>query len=309
MDRFSRAANGFDVVGDPFVNTDGGAAVNGVSAMNVVDAKERLEKRLYELKAEGRVAIAFSGGVDSTLLVAEAHRVLGDGVLVVSAASPLIPHEDLAWARTFCEARALEHLVFDFDPFSVDGFVQNPRDRCYRCKKAIMGGLVERARDHGASVFADGTNADDVSGAIPRPGLRALRELGFVSPLAEAGLTKKEVRALARDLGLEVWNKPAAACLATRFPYGALLTSEDLNRVEKAEALLHSAGFTQLRVRVHGTLARIELLPKEYELLLEDNRAQAIHTALCDLGFSFVTLDLAGFHSGGFDRISRAAST
>ena len=268
----------------------------------VVDgARSRLERLLRELGKRGRMAVAFSACVDSTLLLEMAHRVLGEGVLAVTAASAFVPDEDVDEARAFCEARGIEHVVLAFDPFSVEGLSENPKDRCYWCKRAIMGGLVEEARARGCVVFADGTNADDVSGNAYRPGIRALEELGFVSPLADAGLSKADVRALARELGIEAWDKPAAACLATRFPYGASLTPEGLQRVGEAERILRDLGFTQVRVRVEGELARIELLPEEFALLLEGDRAAEVDRRLRALGFSRVTLDLAGFASGSWD--------
>ena len=252
--------------------------------MVVDDARSRLEKLLRELGGRGRVAVAFSAGVDSTPLLEMAHRVLGEGVLAVTAASLFVLAQDVREAEAFCEARGIEHLVLAFDPFSVEGLAGNPKDRCYWCKRAIMGGLVEAARARGCTVFADGTNADDISGNAYRPGIKALEELGFESPLAEAGFTKDDVRALARELGLEAWDKPAAACLATRFPYGARLTPEGLARVGEAERILRELGFSQVRVRVEGELARIELLPGEFGLLLEDNRAKEVDRRLGLMG-------------------------
>lgn len=269
--------------------------------MVVDDARGRLERRLGELGERGRLAVAFSAGVDSTLLLEMAHRVLGERVLAVTVASPFVPADEVREARAFCEARRIAHEVVELDTLAIPGVVENPRDRCYLCKRAIMGGLIETARARGCVVFADGTNADDVSGGSYRPGLRALSELGLVSPLADAGLTKADVRALARELGLETWDKPAAACLATRFPYGTTLTPEGLSRVERAERLLRERGFTQVRVRVEGDLARIELEPAEFGLLLEDDCTAEVNAALRALGFARVTLDLAGFSSGSWD--------
>lgn len=268
----------------------------------LAEKRAALEDRVAELGASGRLAVAFSAGVDSTLLLAVAHDVLGAGALALTVASPFVPVSDVDEARDFCRGRGIESVVIDFDPLSMEAIESNPRDRCYLCKREIMGRVRAAAAEHGATAFADGTNADDISGAVDRLGLRALEELGFASPLAEAGLAKRDVRALAREMGLPVWDKPAAACLATRFPYGTRLTREGLARVERAEALLREAGFSQVRVRDHGGLARIELLPREFPRLLDGDTARAIDADLRELGFSYATLDLGGFASGSMDR-------
>ncbi len=243
------------------------------------------------------LAVAFSGGVDSTYLLHEAFKTGKDKVTAVILKTPSVPGRELDEAVTFCKSRGIPFHVLSINLFSADGFTKNGRDRCYICKRFLFSALLDWSAAHHIPFVADGTNADDMQAF--RPGLKVLRELGIQSPLAEVGLTKKEIRVLSEKEGLPTWNKPSFSCLATRFPYGEELTVEKLRRTEAAENLLADLGFTQRRVRVHGNLARIEVLPAEIPLVLEQR--DMISARLEELGFLYTTVDLKGFRSGSMD--------
>lgn len=261
-------------------------------------SREEKEKKLAALLEKCMpLAVAFSGGVDSTYLLHEAAKAGKGKVTALIMKTPSVPERELDEAVTFCKSRGISFFVLPADPFSAAGFRENGRDRCYICKHFLFSALLEKAKEEGIPFVADGTNADDTKEF--RPGLRALKELDIRSPLAEAGLTKKEIRELSEKEGLPTWNKPSFSCLATRFPYGEELTVEKLRKTEAAENLLAELGFTQRRVRVHGNLARIEVLPAEIPLLLE--RRDMISSRLEELGFLYTTVDLKGFRSGSMD--------
>lgn len=259
-----------------------------------------LEALLGMLRGFGRLAVAVSGGVDSAFLLRAACEALGPGrVTALTARSRLAPPGELEEADALCRAMGVHRELVDFEPLAVDGFSANPPDRCYRCKRALFGALLGRCAGLGFGPLAEGTNADDALDY--RPGLRALRELGVRSPLLEAGLSKADVRALSRDFGLPVWDKPSQACLATRFPHGDRITAGGLARVGAAERLLRETvpGLRQVRVRVHGPLARIEVFPDAFPAVMA--RSGSVASALRALGFSFVSLDLEGFRSGSLN--------
>ena len=269
-------------------------------------SREEKEKKLAALLEKCMpLAVAFSGGVDSTYLLHEAVKAGKEKVTALIMKTPSVPKRELDEAVTFCKSREISFFVLPADPFSVEGFRENGRDRCYICKHFLFSALLEKAKEEGIPFVADGTNADDRKEF--RPGLRALKELDIRSPLAEAGLTKKEIRELSEKEGLPTWNKPSFSCLATRFPYGEELTVEKLRRTEAAENLLAELGFTQRRVRVHGNLARIEVLPAEIPLLLE--RRDMISSRLEELGFLYTTVDLKGFRSGSMDTAAVVKNT
>ena len=251
------------------------------------------------------LAVAFSGGVDSTYLLHEAVKAGKEKVTALIMKTPSVPERELDEAVAFCKSRGISFFILPADPFSAAGFRENGRDRCYICKHFLFSTLLEKAKEEGIPFVADGTNADDTKEF--RPGLKALQELDIRSPLAEAGLTKKEIRELSEKEGLPTWNKPSFSCLATRFPYGEELTVEKLRRTEAAENLLAELGFTQRRVRVHGNLARIEVLPAEIPLLLE--RRDMISSRLEELGFLYTTVDLKGFRSGSMDTAAVTKNT
>ena len=269
-------------------------------------SREEKEKKLAVLLEKCMpLAVAFSGGVDSTYLLHEAVKAGKEKVTALIMKTPSVPERELDEAVTFCKSRGISFFVLPADPFSAAGFRENGRDRCYICKHFLFSALLEKAKEEGIPFVADGTNADDRKEF--RPGLRALKELDIWSPLAEAGLTKKEIRELSEKEGLPTWNKPSFSCLATRFPYGEELTVEKLRRTEAAENLLAELGFTQRRVRVHGNLARIEVLPAEIPLLLE--RRDMISSCLEELGFLYTTVDLKGFRSGSMDTAAVTKNT
>ena len=261
-------------------------------------ALERLE---LEVARHGRVVVAFSGGADSALLAYVANRALGsDRVLCVTASSPSLPREELAHTHALAREWSLRHLVVETRELDDHAYVRNEPDRCYHCKRELMDALEAPAQNESA-VVALGVNVDDLSEI--RPGQRAAREHGAVFPLVDAGFTKAEVRDLSHQMGLRTWDKPAAACLASRVPHGTPVTIATLARVEAAEAALHTLGFSQLRVRHYGDSARIELELGELGVAIE--RRTEVVAAVRSAGYRYVTLDLEGFRSGNLARAPR----
>ena len=263
--------------------------------------KAKLESLRERLRGIGSAVVAFSSGVDSTFLLRVAHEELGDRVVAATIRSHAFPKRELDEAATFCRAEGVRHAVVDSEELDIPGFAENPPDRCYHCKRELFGKLLAFARENGLAAVLEGSNIDDDGDY--RPGRRAIRELGIVSPLHEAGLTKAEIRALSREMGLPTSDKPSFACLASRFPYGERITATALERVEKAEQWLLDAGLglTQLRVRSHGGLARIEVPPDAIPRLAA--RAAEIAAAFKELGFAYVTLDLRGYRTGSMNEV------
>ncbi|MHB1294013.1 MAG: ATP-dependent sacrificial sulfur transferase LarE [Anaerolineae bacterium] len=253
------------------------------------------------LASMGRVAVAFSGGVDSSYLLAVSMGVLGrDGVLALTADSPLLPRRELATAIQVAADLGADHRVILFDDLAIDEVAANDPKRCYYCKHARFEALLVLAEHAGGAQLLHGENADDHLDY--RPGSLAARELRVRAPLDEVGLTKPEVRILSRRLGLTTWNHPAAACLASRFPYGMRLTREGLERVERGEdALAKRLGSTALRLRDHGTVARVEAAPELIDLLLAPALRAAVSADLHALGYRYVSVDLDGYRMGSLN--------
>lgn len=261
-------------------------------------------KKLLALKAYlnnlNSVAIAFSSGVDSTFLLKVAHDVLGDQIVAVTARSCSFPVRELKEAEEFCRKEGIRHIIVDSEELDIEGFRHNPRNRCYLCKHELFTKIIAIAQENHLAYVAEGSNMDD--NGDYRPGLKAVAELHVVSPLRYVGLYKEEIRQLSKELGLATWNKQSFACLSSRFVYGEELSREKLSMVDKAEQFLLDMGFTQLRVRIHGTIARIEVGQDEILRLAAPEIRRQVSEALHGLGFSYVTLDMDGYQTGSMNR-------
>lgn len=250
----------------------------------------------------GRVLVAYSGGVDSTLLLKVAIDTLGDGnVLAVTALSPLYPDRELAGAKRLTQEMGVQHLLIKSNELEIEGFSKNPPNRCYYCKKELFRELKNLAQKKEIPYIVEGSTLDDEKDH--RPGRRAIQELGIRSPLKEAMFTKAEVRELSDALGLTTWNKPSFACLASRFPYGEEITVDKLKMVDEAENFLFGLGFKQVRVRHHGNLARVEIYPEEIERLMDRSLREKVVSHLKKIGYHYITVDLQGFRSGSMNEV------
>lgn len=303
--------------------------------MDSVALASKYENLKNYLKSLGSVAVAFSSGVDSTFLLKVAHDVLGDKAIAITASSHSFPRRELDEAVAFCKKEGIHQVVFESDELSIPGFRENPKNRCYICKKSIFENIVRIAAENGIANVCEGSNMDD--NGDYRPGLTAIAELGIKSPLRHSELYKAEIRSLSKDLELPTWTKPSFACLATRFVYGETITAEKLKMVEQAENFLLDMGFLQERVRVHGggcqnvaavngsleagkqaadvndgpevrknipdvnsgLVARIEVLPEQLQLVIENR--EKIAAEFKSIGFSYVSLDLQGYRTGSMN--------
>ncbi|MBI4233915.1 MAG: ATP-dependent sacrificial sulfur transferase LarE [Chloroflexi bacterium] len=268
------------------------------------DKLNRLQDVLRDLCS---CVVAFSGGVDSTFLVSVAYEVLGDRCLAVTGVSPTYTREEVEAARSLAEHIGARHRFIKTSELDDPCFARNDSRRCYYCKSELFRELRRIADAEGLAWVADGTNLDDTSDY--RPGRQAAAELGVRSPLLEAGLTKADIRRLSRDRGLPTWDKPAQACLASRFPTGTAITQELLEQVAQAEAYLHSLGLRQVRVRHHGPIARIEVEPDDLSRLVADGVRQGIVSRLQALGYTYISLDLAGYRTGSLNEVLASQDT
>lgn len=259
--------------------------------------------RLQELlKSYGKAAVAYSGGVDSSFLLRVAIDTLGkENVLSITAVSSVTPKEELEESVKFINELDANHIFLKLNVFDIPGFKENQKDRCYTCKHGIFTEIIRKAAARGISVVMDGTNADDEGDY--RPGMKALQELKVVSPLKQCGFTKAEIRALSKELKLDTWDKPSLACLASRVPYYDEITEEKLQMVDEAESYLRSLGFVQLRVRCHGKLARIELMPQDMRIVFDKNLSDEIYDKMKKIGFEYTALDLKGYRTGSLNEV------
>lgn len=263
------------------------------------ELKEKLIKLEEYIRTLGSLAIGFSGGVDSSFLLAVAHEVLGDRVIAVTGADASVPEREVNEAMAFCADRGIRHIICKMNPMEMEGYRNNSPDRCYFCKHGIFSEVKKIADENGISYMAEGSNIDDIGDY--RPGLRAAAELSVKSPLREAGLNKSDVRLISKAMGLPTWSKPAYACLASRFVYGEEITEEKLRMIDRAEQFLIEHGFLEERVRLHGRIARIEVPPSDIPRLASDEIRDMVYEEFRAIGFQFITLDLKGYRMGSMN--------
>jgi len=261
--------------------------------------RKRRWKTQSKIKRNGERYRCFSGGVDSTFLLKWPTMFLGNKVLAVTARSAAFPERELKDAENFASNYGIPFKTIISEELNVEGFAENPPNRCYLCKKELFSKIKRIAEDEGYKFVVEGSNYDDLGDY--RPGLKAIEELEIVSPLREVGLTKAEIRKLSKEMGLKTWDKPSFACLSSRFPYGERITEEKLKRVDKAEQFLIDLGFKQVRVRYHGNLARIEVADEDFGRFMDKQIRNSVYSKFKELGFVYVSLDLMGLQDGKYE--------
>lgn len=265
------------------------------------ETRDQFEVLCRHLKKLDPLMVAFSGGVDSTLLAWTAHQLLGDRFLAITACSETYPTEELREAEEIAETYGFQHRVIETSELEIEGYAENNPDRCYLCRDGLFSTLKEWLDSTEYEHIAYGENASDGAGMDYRPGQAAAREHDINRPLAAAGLVKEDIRTLSRAVGLPNWDKPELACLSSRFPYGHEITEEKLDQVHEAEAVLRSHDFRQVRVRHHGDLARIEVLPDEIERLTSEPLRTQIAEELEEIGYLYISVDLHGYRTGSLN--------
>jgi uncharacterized protein len=272
----------------------------------MIDVKEVSSKKqalIERLKALDSLLVAFSGGVDSTFLLALARQVLGEKAVACTATSIVYPSRESKEAMSFAKEKGAEHVIMATDAMSLPDFTANKPDRCYHCKKYLFEKLQKLAAQKGIKHIAHAANMDDLKDY--RPGWRAAEEMGILAPLVDARLTKEEIRFLSREMGLASWNKPSMACLASRIPFGESITEKKLRMIQEAEGFIAGLGFSQYRVRYHESVARIEVEPDDIQRIMEKDIRDRIAAKLKDIGFLHVAVDLEGYVSGSLNRSLR----
>lgn len=272
-----------------------------MSDMDNIELERKLKKLEDMLTDMGSAVIAYSGGVDSTFLLKVAHDVLGEKAIAVTARSSTYPEREFQEACRLAEEIGAQHIIITSEELNIDGFRNNPVNRCYYCKKELFSKIWDIARQHNIGHVLDGSNSDDVGDF--RPGMKAANELHVESPLKAVCFTKNDIRALSRQMGLPTWNKPSFACLSSRFPYGQTISEDKLHMVEKAEQFLLNKGFIQVRVRHHGDIARIEVAPEERRRFFNEQLMDEIAQRFKEIGFTYTALDLTGYRTGSMNEV------
>ncbi|MBT8351029.1 MAG: ATP-dependent sacrificial sulfur transferase LarE [Deltaproteobacteria bacterium] len=264
------------------------------------DTQNKKQKLISILKKYDHLIVAFSGGVDSTFLLYMANKVIQGNVIAATAHSSIHPKREIKFTKKLAKSIGVKHLVIPSREMNLPDFVENTKEKCYLCKKSLAQDLLKMGSEMGVSHIAHGANLDDLDDY--RPGFKAAVEMGMIAPLLDAKMTKKDIRMLSKEVGLETWDKPSMACLASRIPYGVPIIDEALNKVDQAEEFIRSLGFISCRVRYHHEVARIEVNPKDFKKVFDDKIRIAIINRFKEIGFSYISVDLEGYIQGSMNR-------